>query len=300
MDVSIRPGRPDDLDQIAAFTEHTFSWGDYVADHFLAWLDDASSLTMVAVDSAGTVVGMGRTVLLSPTEAWLHAARVHPDHRRSGVGGMLNRHGCDWARDRGARIARLLIEEHNLAAQRQVDKLGYRPVAGWASAVRRLGAGSPDPATNGGRRVPGEERLTPAPRAEAEPAWIAWAGSELAAAGRQLFPLGWHFRQMTIDDVVEAARGRRLHQAPSGWVITGLEEEALSVPWLVTTDRDARRLLRAVQDLAIEATAGEVRLMVPRAAWLVEALADAGYEMAPNTVWGRLLEGEPSGGVRAS
>lgn len=292
MDLFIRPGRPDDLPQIAAFTEHTFAWGDYVADHFLEWLGDTSSLTMVAEDASGKVAGMGRTVLLSPTEAWLHAARVHPDQRRSGVGAALNRHGCEWARARGARIARLLIEERNVAAQRQVDKLGYHPVAAWAWSVRRIGAAEPDPSTNGGRRVPGEERLTPAPRAEAEPAWIAWAGGDLAAAGRRLYPLGWHFRQMTIDDVVAAARERRLHQSPSGWVIAHQDEDSLVVSWLVTTDTDARRLLRAVQDKAIETDSAEIHLMVPQVGWLLDALVEASYEVAPNAIWGRLLDDE--------
>ena len=38
-DAVIRPARADDQPAIAAFTTDTFSWGDYVSDVFLDWLD---------------------------------------------------------------------------------------------------------------------------------------------------------------------------------------------------------------------------------------------------------------------
>lgn len=37
----------------------------------------------------------------------------------------------------------------------------------------------PDPTTNGGIRVPGDERLDIAPRAEAQPVWSMWSTSDL-------------------------------------------------------------------------------------------------------------------------
>lgn len=285
MTLEIRPGRPDDREAIAAFTQDTFDWGDYVADAFPHWLEDPDGLVMVAVDADDRPIGLGRVVLLSPREAWLHAARVHPDHRRSGVGAALNRHGCDWARRRGAMVARLLIEDWNEPARRQVTKLGYRKTAPWVWADRSVGSGEVDPATNGGRRVPSEERLTPAPSAEVEPAWISWSTSQLAAVGRQLYALGWYFRRMTTDDVAAAARRRSLWQCPSGWVIADLEDEELNVTWVVTSDLDVERLLRAVVDRAEQTPAETVRVFAPRTEWMAPALERTGFEVFPHTIW---------------
>ena len=49
---AVRLARPDDHSAIAAFTQDTFDWGDYVADAFPRWLADENSAVLVAVDDA--------------------------------------------------------------------------------------------------------------------------------------------------------------------------------------------------------------------------------------------------------
>lgn len=284
----VRPARASDLDAIASFTRETFSWGDYVAEAFPTWLGDPDAYVSVA-ERDGVVVGVGRVVLLSPREAWLHAARVHPDHRREGIGSLLNHHGCEWARRRGALVARLMIEDWNEPAKGQVAKLGYRMVSEWTWATRALGSGALDPRTNGGKRVPGDERLAPAPAAEAGPAWIAWSTGALASAGRQLYPIGWHFRTMTFDDVTDAARSKMLLQCPSGWVIAIPHGEELAVPWIVTSDLDVDRLVRALVDHAHRGSYGSIRAMAPRVPWLMEELVSSGFEVNPAGIYARTL-----------
>lgn len=284
----LRPATPRDLDEVASFTRETFSWGDYVADAFPEWLADPHGAVLVAEDG-GRVVGIGRTVLLSGREAWLHAVRIHPDRRREGIGTMLNEAGCRWARDRGALVARLMVEDWNEPARDQVTKLGYRIVSHWDWATRPVGSGEVDPRTNGGKRVPGEERLARAPSAEAGPAWIAWSTGELAATGRQLFPIGWHFRTMTAEDVVAAAREKTLHQSPSGWVIAVPDGEELAIPWMATSDLDVDRLVRAVVDHAQRASFPTVRVMAPRVPWLLEQLVSNGFEINPAGIYARPL-----------
>lgn len=284
----LRPATLRDLDEVASFTQETFSWGDYVADAFPDWLADPQGAVLVAEDG-GRVVGIGRTVLLSDREAWLHAVRIHPDRRREGIGTMLNEAGCRWARDRGALVARLMVEDWNEPAREQVTKLGYRVVSHWDWATRPVGSGEVDPRTNGGKRIPGEERLARAPAAEAGPAWIAWSTGELAATGRQLFPIGWHFRTMTAEDVVVAAREKTLHQSPSGWVIAVSDGEELAIPWLATSDLDVDRLVRAVVDHAQRASYPTVRVMAPRVPWLLEQLVSNGFEIHPAGIYARPL-----------
>ena len=289
----VRPARPDDLAAVAEFTTGTFSWGDYVADRFVEWLDHPGGRVVVAVDGDDRPIGVARVVLLSPREAWLHAARVHPEHRRSGLGAAMNLACREWAAQQGAVIARLLVEDWNQPARGQVEKLGFRPVAHFAHARRVMGGATPVPGANGGRRVPGPERLAVAHRSEAEPAWMAWSTGELAQASHQLFPQGWLFRRMTFDDVTGAAKVGRLWQCPSGWVIASVDE-ALDVDWVATTELDASRLVRAVVDRGHELEVAEIGVMIPRVGWLAEALAEAGFELTPSTVYAMQLD-QPGG-----
>jgi GNAT superfamily N-acetyltransferase len=285
----LRPATVDDIDDIAAFTADTFSWGDYVADALPTWLARQDGLVLAAT-IGDVAVAVSRTLMLSEHEAWLHGARVHPAHRRQGLGRMLNEAGCAWARTQGALVARLLVEEWNEAAKAQVEAIGYRRGSPWMSATLELGS-EVLPQTNGGRRVPGEERLTPGRAAEADVAWMSWAASDLARTGRELFPVGWHFRRMRPIDLSQSATRRELWHCPSGWAMaTSSDNGELTVQWVSTTDLDVARLIRALIDLADGTRAEKIRVMAPRLEWMERALERAGFAIAPNSVYGRNLE----------
>ncbi len=285
----VRPARLDDLESVTSFTIGTFEWGDYVPVRFGGWLGRDDSAVLVAVDEADSPVGLARVVLMSEREAWIHAARVHPEHRRRGIGSAINEALCDWASSHGAIVVRLMTEDWNEAAQGQVEHSGYRRTSNWSWPMRDLGTGAIDPVTNGGRRVPGEEQLASGSRAEIDPAWIAWSTSEMASAGRRLFPIGWTFRRMTIEDVHSASRARELLQCASGWVIARTEGEQLSVPWVATNPLDAAKLARAVVDLAARRKLGSLMVMVPTIDWLDEAFEHAGCTINRGHIWTREL-----------
>lgn len=297
----IRPATAADAVAIEGFTQETFSWGDYVTDQFFDWLQDDTGLVLVGVDDHDTAVAVGRVVLLSSTEAWLHGARVHPDHRRMGHGRAIDREGCRWASERGARVARLMVEDWNTAARAQVDAIGYHPVASWLwctmgtpQNIRRDVPHDPRPdmlpETRGRRRVPGEERLTPARLTEADLAWMAWSSSELARAARELFPLGWHFRRLRPDDLLAGARRRALWQAPSGWIMQETDDTgAMHVSWVSTSDLDAARLIGAIVELADGSRAERITVMIPNIEWLVREVVSAGFEPHPSTIYARNL-----------
>jgi GNAT superfamily N-acetyltransferase len=285
----VRPARLDDLETVRAFSTGTFEWGDYVPDRFQSWMDRDDSTVMVATGEDDIPIGLARVVMMSERESWIHAARVDPDHRRRGVGSAINESLCDWAAARGAIVARLMTEDWNEAAQGQVERSGYRRVSTWSWPMRDLGTGTIDPVTNGGRRVPGEEQLASGSRAEIDPAWIAWSSSEMASAGRGLFPIGWTFRQMRIEDVRAASAARELLQCASGWVIARTEGDELSVPWVATNPLDAPKLARAVVDLAVRRKLKSVAVMVPAISWLDEAFEHAGCKIRRGHVWARGL-----------
>ena len=107
MGVSVREARQEDVAAIAPWTQDTFEWGDYVADRLPSWIDDPALHVLVCESNDGTPLAVCRAQMLTPIEAWLDGARVHPEHRREGLGRMLNHAGVAWARDQGARVVRL-------------------------------------------------------------------------------------------------------------------------------------------------------------------------------------------------
>jgi ribosomal protein S18 acetylase RimI-like enzyme len=292
--ITIRPGRIEDAERVRSFTEDTFAWGDYVGREFPTWLDRPDELAIVAADDEGSAVAVARVGLLSEAEAWLSGARVHPDHRRQGIGSVMNDFGVEWSRERGAKVIRLATEETNTAARAQVEKLGYRAIARFALAVRAIesrttpGSG---PGSNGGRRLTGTERLDLAPSAEADPAYLVWSTGDQARVAHQLFPAdGWAFRRLRPADLVAAAKARRLWTSPSAWVVTEEEDDEMWVPLFITTIEDADRAAVALVDLAQERAAGLLRVMIPRVDWLEEALQRHQFQLAhPNLIYEKAL-----------
>ena len=288
MEPVLRPARPDDKAAIAAFTRDTFSWGDYVGERLDEWLAAPDSMTVVA-EAGGEAVAIARGALLSPTEAWSQGLRVHPDHRRRGLGTALLEHLATWAGAAGARVMRLSAETGNGPALSLFPGLGFRPIGDWLEAERPVASGKPVPGGNGGKRVPALERLTPAPPYEADAAMLAWAGGPLERAAHGLFTAHWSCRRLTVDDLQAAARRRALWQARSGWAIAESDEGVLRVPWLCTYPEDCRVFLRALRDLAAGAEAERIEMPVPEVDWLCSALEQAGWELFPLRVFARAL-----------
>lgn len=280
----VRPARSDDKQHLAAFTQDTFEWGDYVYESFDKWLADDSHL-VVAVDESDVPIGISRAMLLSPRELWLHAARVHPDHRRQGIGAELNDALCSWGRDNGALVARLAIEDWNEPAQGQVLKSGYRRTSSWVYANRSVDAASPNPLGNGGTRVAGPERLVPAPSAEVEPAWLAWSSGSLGRAARGLFSNTWWWRTVTEDDLLEAARQRQFWSSPSGWAIARQTKGMFVVSWIEANEDDAARMVRAIVDRAVDLAAEEVQIAVAATEPIRLALNRYGFSLMALTLF---------------
>jgi GNAT superfamily N-acetyltransferase len=282
---SIRPARTGDKEAVAAFTQDTFEWGDYVADQFDNWMEDPDGIVVAAVDEDDTPVAMSYALMLSATEAWFQGARVHPDWRRKGIAGAMAAYGSEWAGDHGAQVARLAIEEWNTNAQGQVERDGFRAVGDWVRATRAVGEASPLPTGNGGRRVPAQEQLVRAHASEAAPAFMSWSTSPLVRAARGLFAVRWRWRRVTEADLELAAKHDALWTARSGWVLAAQSHERLEVGWLETREEDAVDLLRSIIDLATKLDAESVGLIVPAVSWLTAAIRRAGCDLHPMIVY---------------
>lgn len=268
--VEVRAARQDDLEHIVLWTSDTFEWGDYVSRRFKGWLSDPDSVVLVIPDRADRPVALCHAVMLSGYEGWLEGARVHPGRRRSGLGSALNHSGVQWLAERGARVVRLAVEAANESARSQVEKLGYRPVCEWHHG---------DLVVDRTRRCPSAYRLRPVASSETDAAWMFWAGSELALAGRELMPDGWQWRRARPDDLAAAASDGLLYQSPSGWAVAGQPEPGrLQTTFLATVAEDAPRLFDGLHDLGWQLAAEQVTVKVPGSPWAVEALTRAGAQ----------------------
>ena len=271
--VRVRPARVDDHQPISAFTQQTFSWGDYVAESFLGWLDRADSATFVAVDDDDHPLAVARVDLLSPQEAWLAAARVHPDHRRQGIGVLLNDAGVEWASTHGAVVARLLVDEDNEAPHGQVAKLGYREAARVLHAHRELAEGPSQKA-----------RLSRVQTSEAASAYASWSASGLERAAHRLACRGWAWSQFGLSRLEKAAAAGELFNAGDGWVVADLEEEGSAVWWVACFPESAPLLIKDVIGFAA-GRAQRLALHAPNVEWLRRPLQAAGFQVVPAIVY---------------
>jgi len=277
--VNIRPANPGDKDAIAAFTDQTFSWGDYVSDAFDDWQADARGVTLVATDDEDRAIAIARWALLSDTEVWGQGARVHPDFRRQGISSALTEAGALWADEHGAQVLRLVTEVWNSAAQGQVAKSGFRLVSRWHMWMRSIGDAAPGIAGNGGTRVPSQERLMPAGESEAGPAFLAWSAGPLASASHGLISKRWTWRRFRPEDLVAAAARRSLWSCPAGWLVAEIDDDdpnTFWVSWVMAAEEDAYRLLRVAIDRASTDGAERIVVMLPQTEWLDRAAKRAG------------------------
>jgi ribosomal protein S18 acetylase RimI-like enzyme len=120
----IRAAQPRDMRAVRVLCARIWS-DDYIPDVFDEWVRDRRGRFWVAVED-DRVIGIAKLTLLGDHEAWLHALRVDPRHRRKGVATALLAHRVERARRLGARVARLDTQEDNTAVQRMMRRFGFR------------------------------------------------------------------------------------------------------------------------------------------------------------------------------
>ena len=276
--MTIRLARSDDVAAIAPWTADTFIWGDYVAERMPKWIESPDSAVLVSVDPQDIPLAVAHVVLLSSHEAWIEGARVHPEHRREGLGSQLNHAGVRWAAERGARVMRLAVEGDNPAARAQVEKLGYRMVSSWVYAEFDV-----DPT----HRASDQYHLRSAPGSDAEAAWLFWAASDLALHGRELIAIGWQWRTARPGDVTNVGE---LFQSPAGWVsLVQPEESWITTRWFATTPDGLLALFDGLIDLAASRSVTDLDVKLPNVGWTSEAIVRFGAEPREMLVYAKAI-----------
>jgi GNAT superfamily N-acetyltransferase len=201
LELTVRQAELDDYEDVAAFTSDTWSDrrddGDYVPSVFEDWVasDDEHQRTFVA-DTGDDVAGIVQLVRLSEHEAWAQGMRANPDYRGSGVGLELAHAGFDWARERGATVARNMVFSWNVMG------LGHSRAAGFAPATEfRWVHPTPDQSASPAREV----------TADVNAAWRFWQDSRASDELRGLAlhaEESWALAELTRDRLA-AARDER-------------------------------------------------------------------------------------------
>jgi RimJ/RimL family protein N-acetyltransferase len=126
--ILVRKARGSDREAVLKFCEKTWSWGDYIPRVWDKWLKQKNSRLFVATIK-GVPVGISQVSIDKPQEVWLRGARTDPDYRRKGVATAITRKCLKYATRQGAKVARLVTESDNEAAQTLLQKLGFDQVA---------------------------------------------------------------------------------------------------------------------------------------------------------------------------
>lgn len=286
--MQIRPATVTDIPAIVGFTTGTFEWGDYVPDVIGEWIEDPDGMAMVAVVD-GETVGVARTILLTPKEAWAHGVRVHPDHRGEGIAGVLAESLMSWAHDVGARVVRLLIEDDNVASIKHVDKVGFRRTIPLMRASRTVGDATANPQGNGVRRGPSSLVARPGKVQDAPLAMTSWASSDIGRAMRGLTGMGWQFHKLTGADVEAAARSANLWEVGGGWAMTSTTTPSFQVAMVDTRSEDAYETFRALTDAANKSGAEALTVWIPAIDPLIQSARRAGCDTTPMSIWEKAL-----------
>jgi RimJ/RimL family protein N-acetyltransferase len=126
--IHVRKARASDREAVFKFCEKTWSWGDYIPEVWDKWLKEKNGRVFVAtIDNVP--VGITHLSMDKPHEVWLGGARTDSDYRRMGVATAITKKCLDYAKRKGAKVARLATESDNIVAQAVVKKLGFKPTA---------------------------------------------------------------------------------------------------------------------------------------------------------------------------
>lgn len=213
-DFVFRDARPEDRDEVLAFTAGTWQGGDYIPWVFDDWLNDHAGRFLVAVDSgSGKIAAIDKLSFLSPDEAWFEGLRVHPDFRGQGLAARLEKLMLDQARSRGAEVVRFLT----LVDNRPVHRNGYRHGFAMRFVTRHWKWEREGHAASVQLSAPGMREATPD---EAALLYDWWLRTPSFHGTGGLIHRTWSFGATSREEWVErAGRGELL--VPEGAVIEG-------------------------------------------------------------------------------
>ena len=267
--VKIRKAKPSDKSSVLEISKKIWSGHDYLPQVWDDWLADKNARLIVATPN-GKTVGVAHASLQTPYIAWLEGVRIHEQYRGLGIAGKLNKALVEWARRRGARVARLSTGSRNHASRKHLQKIGF-PVI---QTFQRLD-------TTRGLRV--RPAGVTAARRSAKPLWSWLRQSPNFAENHAMYSDGWTWYPLTLQTLRKLMSQRRVfitskNRQPSSCCILLDEDRILTMGFLAGEQGDILKFSRMLRFLMHRRKREKVRVLLPSRSPLVRALVCSGFE----------------------
>jgi len=267
--VNVRRAVARDKGPILEICKKIWNGGDYVPEVWDDWLKDRGGLLVVATVNE-TPVGVAHAGFQTCDVGWLEGVRVHEDYRGLGIAGKLNRALVKFARERGARVARLCTGSSNLASRKHLRKVGFDVL----QTFQRL-----DSTRGIGRRPLGVIR----PQQLRSGLWNWLSSRPEFVENRAMYSDGWTWHPLTpVVFRTHLAEGRVLltvaKNGPTSCCIFMDDDRVLTLGFAAGAVEEVVKIARFLRFRLSEGDYRKVRVLLPAKSPLVRALKDAGFE----------------------
>jgi GNAT superfamily N-acetyltransferase len=286
-DLIIRPARAADKEAVLAFTQQTWTWGDYVQHTWDDWLADPDGGLIVG-EVAGQVVGMDKLSVVRPGEGWFHGLRIHPAYRGRGYARAFMVYQINAARQRGLRGLRFLTLATNTPIHKNAARQGFVHRAD----LVLYGADETTPLPDA---EPGGS-LSPLPVEAAESAWATVQAGPLWAASAGHLGGDWLLAPLTRAWWGDLVAAGAVWQAPDGGLVVlhprGRDQPPADGQWLAWLQPGGAFTAASVAALASAATRlvrahgfTEIDTLLPPLPALDEGIQAAGWKKDDEVMW---------------
>jgi len=124
--MQIRDAQPRDKQVVLDFCINTFSWGDYIADVWDAWILQGNLFVIAEGD---VPIGLWHLVFTDTRQAWIEGIRIHPNYRRKGYGRKIISY-CE-SLVTSTKTIRMIIECDNTPSIDLARSMGYEIEDWW-------------------------------------------------------------------------------------------------------------------------------------------------------------------------
>lgn len=253
--LTVRRGQLNDLPAVLELLAKVWE-DDYVPGCWADWVVKPDEGIVLVALAENLVVGTCYVHFQGDDQCWFQALRVHPAHRRLGVGSALTQGSLAEARRLGRRVAYLGIDADNTASLTMTARAGFRQMMSYQRLRTELDA------LGGG----GTWREATAEDASLIHEMLS-AYATRHALPEALFTQ-WEWQELSLSAVVGAIQRQELWiwEDHGARVVSGVhiyEDEVGVFSPIYATKNDLFSALAALQPIAIQQRAKQMELWLP-------------------------------------
>ncbi len=267
--VKIRKAKASDKSPILEISKKIWSGHDYLPQVWDDWLSDKKARFIVATVN-GRTVGCARASLQTNYVAWLEGVRVHELYRGLGIAGKLNHSLVEWARRKGARVARLSTGSSNRASREHLEKIGF-PVT---QIFQRLES------SRGLRTKPAD---VTSPRGSSKRLWNWLTARPSFAENHAMYSDGWTWYPLTLQTFRKLMSQGRVFtimkdKQPKACCIFLDEDNVLTIGFAAGERTEVGKMARMLRFMMHRKKREKLRVLLPSRTSLVGALVRSGFK----------------------